>query len=1116
MIELLAKYKYKVDWVNNEDWTVANSDYVAFEENYEGLSTAFFLQWGLGVVSKNILEKNKKYRVTFKVIRRKSGVAGGYKLTVGDAEQNVINVVDGKEYTVVMASGNSTKFQLEKLSLSDYFGITEVSIEELLPISLDLFDDINILLTLGISEIRNPDKRIGSYSKNFDISGSHINNRFFKYVFKINADCNFNINAKTNIKITSDNGGVLLEGFLKLNNVKIIDDEYIYNVQIYGGNAELFVAFGDDLLSDLDWSAYDHTASAALVEDTWLNYITYGYVYPYIDYGQGAFHGTVGAIDDVTVSPTLSNVGLTVSDLYPSFSVKTIIDNVIDHYGFNHEGLFENVIFNKLIIPFSGKEEKLNDWRSVAQYTNSSLANYGKNKVAYANSTPTVGAVCILPDCEYVYLGSGGGRSYNGYADGCIPVNTSIDYPSVADGVMSHGWTKDWDYYERFNNSNVDSVIQRDLTISGTEEQGPQYNNNIIPGTYLVRKAGKYKIKTGHKILTLESSAEIVYLVAFKISRHNLEFGNDVGDFYFLNTADDEETHIKQTYTYNISNHGYTEYEQSFDCVEGDLIGWKVVSNIASNDVSGAFVGRFSWVSIEENLWGRDADVKGNDFIPENYKVKDFFKDLLLMYNVYVDVDKTDPSKLNIETRRSYYADGGSHNWTDKLHNDKEVKLIHPQDLQKKRINLRYSEASDYWNDYYNTKLDPLEVGYGGVRKIYENEFIDGEETIGLTLKSSVLRGVDRMAGIGGRTAAIITQYVDKSYDPDTVFGWDYSTEIGNRILFYAPTQFNQTSASYKFRFENDEDAFKYSGKYWYPYAGHILGVFDQENAGDLNFKTSISDVKTGVWQGMFPLFPAYTITDNNLYNLYWKDYFEEISDKDARVLQAKFNLTDNDIATLSMADTIQIDNTNYTINKIKDYIPGGDVPTTVELLKRSDLTIDYVTGTTENITVGSGVSLLVPRTPSKSITLGKDNYVKDLDASVIVAGKGNIATGTEGIVIGDNNIISKGNVIGGSNNKINSNVTVIGSDNVIVDSGVTKVTLINTSYTKISASDSGTTYISGVKIKSGTILPSQGINRPGIDTVQTDFTNGGINHPGENKVYDPTYIDSDIVNRPK
>lgn len=79
---------------------------------------------------------------------------------------------------------------------------------------------------------------------------------------------------------------------------------------------------------------------------------------------------------------------------------------------------------------------------------------------------------------------------------------------------------------------------------------------------------------------------------------------------------------------------------------------------------------------------------------------------------------------------------------------------------------------------------------------------------------------------------------------------------------------------------------------------------------------------------------PATTIyPTNNLYNRYWINTVNEITDKDAKFMDCMMNLNSVDIANLNLSNIIFINGTNFRINQITDYSPDSSL-TAVEFIR--------------------------------------------------------------------------------------------------------------------------------------------------------------------------------------
>jgi hypothetical protein len=210
-------------------------------------------------------------------------------------------------------------------------------------ISIDLSQEIPVSLNFSIGDIRQPEKRSGSFSKTIKIFGTKANNKFFEHIYEVNiVTSTFNRNLKTPCYIIQD-GVVVVEGNLRLLQIEKTlqnDIESItYDVAILGDLSTIFTEIGDSKLTDLDLSAYDHSYTRVNQYNSWSATQGVGYLYPIIDYGFNSFASNYFSVEH----------------LRPAIYLKQYIDSIFSAAGKTYTSTFFNTSFFKsLIIPFNG------------------------------------------------------------------------------------------------------------------------------------------------------------------------------------------------------------------------------------------------------------------------------------------------------------------------------------------------------------------------------------------------------------------------------------------------------------------------------------------------------------------------------------------------------------------------------------------------------------------------------------------------------------------------------------------------------------------------------------------------------------------------------------------
>jgi hypothetical protein len=238
-----------------------------------------------------------------------------------------------------------------------------------------------------------------------------------------------------------------------------------------------------------------------------------------------------------------------------------------------------------------------------------------------------------------------------------------------------------------------------------------------------------------------------------------------------------------------------------------------------------------------------------------------------------------------------------------------------------------------------------------------------------------------------------------------------------------------------------------------YPYLGHLDNP--QAPTYDLNFGQTL---------GLY--YPQSYVTNNNLYNIYWQNFIEELSDRDSRIVTAEFYLNPFDIANFRFNDNIFIDNQYYKVNKIINYDPTREALVKIELIKSQYISVPRkinsnvltdrgniglsLTGTLRPVLYSGGVITTTGNTPLKAgtiiagrrntgsgVIIGNDNMVA-ADNSLTIGANNNINAGADAsISIGSNNNISMGlssssKYVFGSNNTNAGSGFVVGNNNQV------------------------------------------------------------------------------------
>ena len=298
---------------------------------------------------------------------------------------------------------------------------------------------------------------------------------------------------------------------------------------------------------------------------------------------------------------------------------------------------------------------------------------------------------------------------------------------------------------------------------------------------------------------------------------------------------------------------------------------------------------------------GYGETVQMNDCIPKNIRQVDFFLSIIKLFNLYVYEHRQDPRLILITPYVDFYStdSADSVDWTYKLNRDKTVKVRPMSELNSKKYEFKYKPDTDYYNDLYRKRYGQ---GYGDY--IFDSAFEFAEQTNSLELIFSATV----LVGWGGEDKIFSTIFKLSNQQEESI---DYNIRILQAKKIEGVTSWDLL-----------DDVTVLTSLTKYGYAGHLNDPDAPSN--DLNF---------GVLAELF-----FTLVSGDLtvtqFNVYWSAYMAEITDKDSKLLEAFFYLTNLDIMNLDFSKKIFIDSVLFRLNKIKDFNVSNPTDSEIELLK--------------------------------------------------------------------------------------------------------------------------------------------------------------------------------------
>jgi hypothetical protein len=825
---------------------------------------------------------------------------------------------------------------------------------------LDVKEGTAFPLNFQVGDIRDVSKRQGNYSKTITLTGSKNNNNLLNHYYDVNIiEGTFNINAVTTGSVIQDGIPIMEDVSVQLTSVKKAQmtdgyEEHVeYEVLIKDSKADLFTAIANKDLTDIDFSDFNHTYDALNVVSRFSNTIVDGFKY-FLPANTAYIYNT--------------------QEFKPAIFAKVYFDRIFADAGFTYDWpTIAYDRFDKLFIPYNGGVDNFDyaDYLVRAEKTvpttiNTTYSNQGKTNIG------TIGTGYAIPGSKI---------NITNWTELEDPQNIFNDVTGV--------------YTTPFNISNANSQ-QYDYSITMS------YQLNIINSTAFTFYGGYGSgvssiaapvFYTPYLIVSAGTQPLIpAFLYTNSSPPANSTYANNAVQCP-LTVAPLSTTAILNSTVQLTLPLTYLQLNQLSSGTLGINVQQQNIqingNNNARNWRRGSATGPLSTlnqiriqavitniqISIVPNssVYAIGGTIDVNDYVPKKIKQSDFIKGIFNMYNIYAQVDSNQPNKLLLQNRDDFYDSGVEVDWTDKLAKDDEQELSFLPELTAKKLILTYAADKDAPNTTYTNATSDI---YGQAEVIFDNEYVKevGTQPILFSptpvIKTLFGAFVPMIAGAAPETNIRIL------YDK-TLTGVALATCGPYSILDYGSVgQSNLTS---------------------YPLVGH----FDDPLTPSFDINFAICD---------FYYYQPFNLTDNNLYNRYWRRTMGQINN--GKMLIANFDLNENDIQALKLNDKIRIDNSWWNINKVIDYDANARKLTRVELIS-----IDNEINFTPFMGPGGPI---IPNPPAaigamQMLAMGGINTTAMITSNVfsnqataMVMGRGNtIVGGTRSVVVGDGYIIS-------------------------------------------------------------------------------------------------------------
>lgn len=551
---------------------------------------------------------------------------------------------------------------------------------------LDIEDGKAFPLIFQSSDVRDLAAKKGNTSRTLTLADTPNNHALMNYYYNVNIVAgSFDINKLSKCIAIEDGLSIMDNAVMQL--VKVIkwqdretaESHAKYEVLLKDVTADFYTKLGNDELTDLDFSDFNHELTAAGVIATFGNTITQGYKY---------------------LTPfNVSNV-YNLQEFSPAVYARTYFDRIFARAGFSYEWADKNDIntrFDNWIIPYNGDTPKMRPEAVEELKVKAEETTAQENEPTQAAGFNISVAPAVL-DITTEIQDNGG--DYNN----ALSVYTSPIYASGG-GSLSFKVITEYEFY--LNNLEGSTVYLKNTTGVGImkykykpflnlEKDGVYFgaSANLFSGTNgEIQLTQEYELAAGETILATGTEERVLTdNAAAGGIEYQIAAGVSVTGVNYLGSA---------------------------------ALRWKKTDSSIGVDASVNVGVRIKNIYIEVSpsvsSLGYGSMIYVNDFIPKKVKQSDFIKAIFTLNNLYVDIDQFNASKLILKKRDQYFDEGKQEDWTKKLAKGKEQLIQFLPSLQSKKLRLTYKPDTDEPNKGY---LDNTAENYGQVEFTFDNDFV--------------------------------------------------------------------------------------------------------------------------------------------------------------------------------------------------------------------------------------------------------------------------------------------------------------------------------------------------------------------------------------------------------
>lgn len=843
---------------------------------------------------------------------------------------------------------------------------------------IELNEGVQFLLNKEFEDLSNPTVIINDWTKTVSIPFTEHNNKVFGYIYKpertIVSDGTetgytkmglyFDPTKKLDFRLVYDSF-VLMEGYAKMNDIKLDNNKGTYNITLNGQLGKIFqelkkITFDtttEDTKYLIDGSKYvDEYIDRNLIYSSWTsqgqthtNLMTKDTPYynvndiigwaPNNSFSEGFDYKTV---QSSTTNATLFTDILTTNGFTESTGIEpgTAIPNGMTPRGIGEYRSYQQlpyIYLNKLFQMFQAKAEEITgytfdldgtfftpsnpDWYNLVYMLKAFQATGQTTEPNYKN---TYGL--WIPSSGYIYWGSAG---YNQNKSTGLGATVHLEnYPVLEQSPLSPtGYTFDLDEFSGRIVGDLPCCF-RYLTYQEYYQNSQLNPRNGFVFTLNVLDATDSTVLSSAQYLLCRSNTTID-----KTPYRNIIENDSVSVGY-------NDSNLTDQFNFSIPINAFIPRGHK---ISFSITGRFVNQNVPMSKVGG---GGQMWLP-QMNLYFRTneatlnlaQEIRSNShFTMNDLWNKDFnlFGEILKyckMYRIYVYTDDY-AKKIYFKQYDKYFEDYSIEDWTNKLDRSKEI-TIRPITFDNKYVLFNYVDDKTRLGETYREKFG-LNIGEYRLNTNYN--FNDNTTKLFDGIKNGIIN-TDNVLSWGNiyDNKRLVYSFPSELYVYCKDKNDKYSDVFGRYFYFNGLADFSTEAALYMRSVKITDDTTLQMGTNTFFYSQGY------------NYANTTTYPKLDIVYGdNLCLFNTpkenYTYINNyagksTIYTRYWENYLNERYNIQNKVVTCYLTLTPKDWADFRFNKFIKIDNVLYMVNKIYDYNIETPEATKVDLITVTDIT---------------------------------------------------------------------------------------------------------------------------------------------------------------------------------